>query len=60
VLNLVATVIALCSVSTTSPLARLAEEPAAGIVLLTLSLLTARLAVLTADLSRDVHQEASL
>ncbi|HVJ99118.1 MAG TPA: MauE/DoxX family redox-associated membrane protein [Acidimicrobiia bacterium] len=60
VLNLVATVVALCSVSATSPLARLAEEPAAGIVLLTLSLLTARLAVLTADLSRDGHQEASL
>jgi hypothetical protein len=52
--------VALGSISATSPLARMAAAPAAGIVLLALSLLTARLAALTADLPREARQEASL
>jgi hypothetical protein len=60
VLNVVAMVVALGSISATSPLARMADAPAAGIVLLALSLLTARLAALTADLPREARQEASL
>jgi hypothetical protein len=60
VLNVVAAAVALASVSTTSPIARMADAPAAGVVLLALSLLTARLAVLTADLEQELHQEASL
>lgn len=60
VLNLAAMVVALASISTTSPLARMVDAPAAGIVLLVLSLLIARLAVLTADLPQEVRQEASL
>ncbi len=60
VLNVVAMVVALASVTATAPLARMADAPAAGLVLFALSLLTARLAVLTADLPQDIHQEASL
>jgi hypothetical protein len=54
-LNVVATLVAIGSISTTSPLARMGNQPGAAIVLLVLSLLIARLAVLAANV-----QEASV